>query len=345
MRVLVIRFSALGDIALSIPVIQQLKKQNPNVEITFVSREYLRPLFEPLGVSFIGADLNGKHKGIAGLWRLAQKIKKDFRPDLVIDIHSVMRSWILSSFFRPRARVFRIDKGRDEKKALTAREGKSLKQLTHSAVRYAETFRKAGLQLEFDIRRQPNLEYTGKKAELYWNEIKDRGPFIGIAAFAQHKGKSWPTENFARLLPKFSERGYSFLFFGGPDEVQKVDDLIGNLPNSFNIAGKFDLAGELFLMTKLKCMLAMDSSNMHLAVLAGVKVVSVWGATHPFAGFTPLGDNERYMVEVPVEDLSCRPCSVFGNKECWRGDYACLRDLGTEKVENSMLEALNNIEK
>jgi ADP-heptose:LPS heptosyltransferase len=85
-------------------------------------------------------------------------------------------------------------------------------------------------------------------------------------------------------------------------------------------------------MHKLDGVVAMDSFNMHLAALCNTKVVSIWGGTHHFAGFGPLNDNEKYIVEVSHEELTCRPCSVFGGAPCYRGDWACLNYIKVSKV-------------
>ena len=76
----------------------------------------------------------------------------------------------------------------------------------------------------------------------------------------------------------------------------------------------------------------MDSGNMHLAALSGVPVLSIWGATHPDAGFGPWGQGEEAILQIPTDELTCRPCSVFGNKPCWRGDLACLTSISVETV-------------
>ena len=93
--------------------------------------------------------------------------------------------------------------------------------------------------------------------------------------------------------------------------------------------GKLNMRTELNLMRHLDVMLSMDSANMHLASLVNIPVVSIWGATHPYAGF--MGWKQLPVNTVQL-DLSCRPCSVYGQKPCWRGDYACLRDIKPEQV-------------
>ena len=96
------------------------------------------------------------------------------------------------------------------------------------------------------------------------------------------------------------------------------------------VAGRLKLEQELALMSHLKLMVSMDSANMHLASLAGTPVVSIWGATHPLAGF--MGWNQRTEWAVQADSLPCRPCSIFGNKPCLRGDYACLTGLKAEDI-------------
>ena len=95
-------------------------------------------------------------------------------------------------------------------------------------------------------------------------------------------------------------------------------------------------------MSHLQVMISMDSANMHLASLVNTPVVSIWGATHPYAGF--MGWNQRYENAAQVE-LDCRPCSIYGNKPCLRGDYACLKNISPEqiisKVESLLLTSNN----
>lgn len=89
------------------------------------------------------------------------------------------------------------------------------------------------------------------------------------------------------------------------------------------------ISGELALMNRLDVMVSMDSANMHLASLAGVPVVSVWGATHPYAGFMGWGQSIGNAVQI---DLPCRPCSIYGNKPCLRGDYFCMKNISPEQI-------------
>lgn len=330
MQVLVFRFSALGDIALAVPVLQNIIENNPDAEITFVSRGFTKSILSPLKVNFISADLNQKHKGIFGLFKLFRELKRDTRPTIVIDLHQVLRTKVLNLFFKISGTpVYKIDKGRKAKKLLTQKENKKLKALQHTTLRYVEVFKKAGLKSDFDPNKSFRLEYPSNKIAILKIGTK---PKIGIAPFAQHKGKSLPLSRIKELLDLLEDRAYDVYLFGGPKEKDKLDALKNKNPNRINTAGIGNLSSEISLMHDLDLMIAMDSSNMHLAILAGLKVVSIWGATHSFAGFGPLAENENYKVEVSTEHLTCRPCSVYGNKPCFRGDYACLEGITAASI-------------
>ena len=95
------------------------------------------------------------------------------------------------------------------------------------------------------------------------------------------------------------------------------------IPNTTSLAGKLSLSDELNMISKLRVMISMDSANMHLASLVGTRVVSVWGNT---SICRILGYGQKEEDVVGVKDLTCRPCSVFGDKECYRGDWACLEN-------------------
>ena len=99
-----------------------------------------------------------------------------------------------------------------------------------------------------------------------------------------------------------------------------------------------NLQEELVLMSHLDVMVSMDSANMHLASLVHVPVVSVWGATHPYAGFMGWNQDDDMTVQV---QLPCRPCSVFGNKACYRGDMACMNRITPEMIINKVEKVLD----
>lgn len=325
-KLLVIRFSALGDIAMTVPVVHDLAMQYPELDITMLSREMARPLLErmPKNVHFIAADLKGRHKGLLGLCRLWRDAHlSDF--DYIADFHDVLRTWWLrSEGCLRRKKVAKIDKGRKGKKALTRQKNKVFVQQATSFERYAKVLGQLGFPIKFQFVK---LDYSAfcvlQKA--------DNETWVGIAPFAKHPAKVYPLEKIEQVIKVLSERENTrvFLFGGGAEESQQIERLCAKYNNVQPAKSQQGLLGELALMGQLDVMLSMDSANMHLASLVGTRVVSIWGGTHPFAGF--LGWNQKAEDCIQL-DLPCRPCSVYGNKPCSRGDYACMNGITPEQI-------------
>ena len=179
----------------------------------------------------------------------------------------------------------------------------------------------------------PNLSLilpkTGEKNGLKW---------IGIAPFAKHEGKIYPEELQLKVIEHFAydKRVKVFVFGGGYAEKKIINHWVEKYPGITSMVSKLNIGEELILMSQLDVMYTMDSGNMHLASLVNTPVVSVWGATHPYAGFMGWNQSPENAVQV---DLSCRPCSIYGQKSCYRGDYACLNQINPEKI----IEHINKI--
>ncbi|KAA6318490.1 Lipopolysaccharide core heptosyltransferase RfaQ [termite gut metagenome] len=332
-RFLVIRFSALGDVAMTIPVIHSFAMQYPQHEIVMLSRPVWETVFRmlPGNVSFLCADLRGKHKGIGGLNRLFCQLR-EMNFDYVVDLHDVLRSQYLCFRFKlsgVSTGVF--DKGRVAKKKLVRRRRKVLENQKSSFYRYSEVFKYLGfpfyinfISIYEDLKeKSPQLQpITGEKGNTIW---------IGIAPFAKHKGKIYPLELQEQVVAHFSKdrQVKVFLFGGGESEEKILNEWVMKYPSIISVTGKIRMEAELALMSRLDVMLSMDSANMHLASLVNIPVISIWGATHPYAGFGGWNQPVENCVQV---DLKCRPCSVFGNKKCFRGDYICLFGIEPEQI-------------
>lgn len=317
--VLAIRFSAMGDVAMTIPVMREVLAANPELTIVFVTNKNWGALCEGIPrLIFYPVDLKGAHKGVAGLYKLFTALRKD-HPEIkaVADLHHVLRSRIMRSFYRflgiP---VAVIDKGRAGKKQLTRRENKVLQPLETTISRYRGVFAALGLQAT-PVPAMPRPLSTRKK--------------IGIAPFATYNEKTYPLTSMEAVIGRLLEKDDAdiLLFGGGAAEVAQLEAMAAKYPALTVVAGRHHLQEELQIIRQLHVMVSMDSANMHLASLFGVPVVSVWGATHPFAGFMGFGQREENAVQI---DLYCRPCSVFGNKPCFRGDHACMEQLAPERV-------------
>lgn len=313
-----------------VPVIKMLLQQHPELSITFVSDKKLAPFFTNIeNCEFIGADLNGEHKGFTGLYRLFTSISNKQKIDAIADLHSVVRTHVLKLFFTLTGKkIFTIDKGRAEKKKLTAKQKSNFHPLKSGFQRYADVFEEMG----YSINLQPSmLKKTTlplpDNAKVYFEHKQ----CIGIAPFAKHAEKMYNVNKMKLVVEELSKLNINILLFGGGAQEKNILDswINENHPNVINITGKFNLQEELAIISHLKLMCSMDSANMHLASMYNIPVVSIWGATHPYAGFLGWGQSDHNVVSV---DLPCRPCSVYGNKKCWRGDNACMEQITPEKI-------------
>lgn len=342
MKLLIIRLSAFGDVAMTVPVIDTLAKQYRQLEITVLSRPFVAPLFAemPANVRFKGVDVK-QYRGLGGLCRLFGELKKD-KYDAVADLHNVLRSRVLRTLFSlSGVRTAHIDKGHREKKALARPRHKVMRQLASSFSRYEDVFGKLGYPVKTDFH---SIYGDGKgDASLFRTIIgmPDAKPWIGIAPFAAHKGKKLPEATVAALTRELSALHPDwriFLFGAGEAEQTLLEDWASGKPNVESLAGKLKLNQELALMSHLSVMVSMDSANMHLASLTGTPVVSVWGATHPLAGFMGWKQSTDNAVQT---ELPCRPCSIFGNKPCLRKDYACLTQITPRQIIDKIDKLIN----
>ena len=330
-RILLIRFSALGDVAMLAPVVREAAKLNGGCEFTVLSKVACGALFEGLAenVRFIGADVKHEYKGIGGLLRLFGELHAQHF-DCVVDMHDVLRTKVLRKLFRLHGyKVYKINKHRELRRLITAEgDKKQLKQLPTAFENYQSALKECGLIVngnEMPICR--NVEMTECR----------KGGLIGIAPFAAHQGKIYPLKKMEEVIANVNVP-VNVILFGGGDEEMAIMRGWADKYNNVRLAADEckGLKEELQLMAKLDVMLSMDSANMHLASLVGTRVVSIWGATHPYAGFLGWGQSMDDCIQ--RHDLKCRPCSIYGNKPCMRGDMACM-EIEPETIVNQLSQA------
>ncbi len=325
MTILGYRFSAFGDVAMVATVFKEFLEQNPDVKLVIVSRENFRDLFDGMPrLHFKGVDFD-EYKGFIGLRKLAKELISEFNPCQIADFHDVIRTKILNRYFKSRGfQISVIDKGKEEKELLTDIWNLEKKPLKTTVERYADVLRNLGHPVTLSHRYVPSQHRTGG---------------IGFAPFAQHFGKMLPLEKSFEVAKILATQQPVYFFGGRGEESEILQRWQNEIPNTVNLAGKLTLKEELQKISELHLMISMDSANMHLASLAGTRCISVWGATHHFAGFLGYGQSTDDIVH--VKDLTCRPCSVFGDKECYRGDYACLNEIHAEDVVGKVLGVSN----
>lgn len=307
-HILVIRLSAMGDVAMTVPVLQAFTTQYPEVKLTVLTRPFFAPFFRDLkNVSVFSIDLDKTHKGILGLFRLSRTLKK-LNIDAVADLHNVLRTNVLKFYFFEKT-YKQINKGRKEKKALIT--GEIFEPLKSTHQRYAEVFERLGFKIEL---KNPSFAHKKviPKVILDRLDTQNKKKWIGIAPFAQYQSKMYPLDKM-KLVIKGLQDHYNLFLFGGKAEQTQLDALVSS-KNTINCAGLFSLDEELDLISNLDLMLSMDSGNAHLAAMLGVKVLTVWGVTHPYTGFGAFNQPNDFHLTPNRADYPKLPTSVYGNQ-------------------------------
>lgn len=315
-HIAVIRLSAMGDVAMTVPVLRAFVQQHQSVKITVVSRPFFQPFFDEIpNVSFFAVDLNGRHKGTMGLFKLYADLNK-LNIDAIADLHNVLRSIVLRNLFALGGKkVAYTDKGRAEKKALTRAENKIFEPVKSMVERHVETFKNLGFYIDLTNPVFPEkakltdeiLKISGEKNNLHW---------IGIAPFAQYESKVYPLDLMQKVIDELANNTTHkiFLFGGGKKETELLHTLAADKNNVIVVAGKVKFLQELQLISNLDVMLSMDSGNAHIAAMLGVKGVTLWGATHPYAGFKPFNQPFENCLTADRTKYPLLPTSVYGNK-------------------------------
>lgn len=338
-HILVIRLSAMGDVAMAVPVLRVFSQKYPDVKITVLSRPFFKPFFEDIpNLDFLEADVYGEHKRF-GLIKLANEAK-DLGIDAVADLHNVIRSKIITKYLKFKGlETATIDKGRAEKKALIAAKGEAISQLKTTHQRYADVFEKLGFPLNLGKHIAPPKKRLSPKLNgLLGVESKK---LIGIAPFAAHQSKMYPLSLMAEVIRELDEtdKYRIFLFGGGKKEIKLLKEMEIPFANVTNVAGKLSFEEELALISNLDLMLSMDSGNGHLAAMYGVPVITLWGVTHPFAGFVPFNQPDNNQLLSDRKEYPLIPTSIYGNKFP-KGYDDAMKTISPEKVVQKVRELL-----
>ncbi len=298
----------MGDVAMTVPILRALTHQYPQVKITVLTRSFFASFFKNLpNVSVYPADLKEKHKGVIGLYKLSKELR-NLGIDAVADLHNVLRSKILKLFLFG-IKTVQIDKGRAEKKALV--KGEEFQQLKTTHQRYVDVFEALGFKLDMSNPTFPEKSILNDRIKSILGDVSKKR--IGVAPFAAHEGKMYPLDAMKDVIKALSKDYKVILFGGGQKEIDILNEFEIAFENVVNVAGKLSIDEELDVISNLDVMLSMDSGNAHMAAMLGVKVVTVWGVTHPFAGFAPFKQPKDYALLSDRNQFPKIPTSVYGN--------------------------------
>lgn len=335
-NILVVRLSAMGDVILTLPVIRSILNLNPELTITVLTKEPFHCFFSNIErLHVVTAKVNKDHKSVAGIIKLKKELTSQRAFDAVIDLHDVLRSRLLSFLFRISGTpIYRIKKDRAAKKKII--KTKVTTPLPHTAERYLEVFKSAGLKTDFSmvLKTMPGINVS--EADLLLADKfcvpKPEIIKIGFAPFAKHATKTLPLQKCEELIKKLTAKKYGVFLLGGKEEQPQFEEWTKRHEGVYSTLS-LTLLEQTALLQRMNAVISMDSANMHLAAVQGIPVISIWGATHPCFGFSGVHTDSSTWISTP-HPLPCRPCSVFGNKPCSNlsSPLACLHEIDVDEI-------------
>jgi len=315
-HIAVMRLSAMGDVAMTVPILRAFNAKYPNVKLTVISTPFFQPLFNDLpNVSFLPFDKKGKHKGFLGLFRLFLDLRKS-NIDAFADLHNVLRLKVFRKLLALTGKkVAFTHKGRTEKKEVTRAVNKIFRRLPTVFERHSKVFSALGFPIDLSNPTFPDKSKLSSEILSFVGEKTQK--WIGIAPFAQHDSKVYPLDLMEKVIDQLAQNPGNkiVLFGGGKKEIIALESLTKSYNNVISVAGKLEFNQEIQLISNLDVMLSMDSGNGHIAAIFGVKTITLWGATHPYLGFSPFHQPEENSLVSDRNLYPKLPTSIYGNKK------------------------------
>ena len=346
-KILIIRLSSMGDIILTLPVVEALKKEYPDSEILFLCKKKYRDLLHnnPRINRVIEFDSERDHKGINGITRLIKTLKA-LQFDLILDLHSNLRSFFIRNLvpaeFKKKynkrwlARLFMV-------------YFKTFKvKSKHTLDCYMESLQKLGIKskskiLKFYLSEKDKVWANKFLSENDWNQKRI---LLGMAPGARWNAKKWDKDKFAKVAKILSRKfPLDVILFGDKndtDTISWIDEELSSkieLKKNPNIIHAVDLPFNQVAGILQRCdvLVTNDSGLMHLASFLKVPVIAIFGPTHPGLGFSPLGQDS---LVIKVNE-KCSPCSLHGKRKCYKKERYCMDRISPEQVADKASEFLN----
>ena len=338
-KILIIRFSSLGDIILATPLLRVLHIRFPSSRIDFVVRkEYAELIRNNKNLHYL-YEFDAR-TGMTGLHKLKIQLRAE-HSDLVIDIHNSLRSrylrWMLGV-----NEVVVLSKHLFARTILIQLKKNFYHRVISVADRYIEPVQQFGIEndgqgLELAIPEEIRAQTAAKMKSM---EIQPLKRMIGFCPSAKHATKCWPQDRFKELGVKLSkELNATILLFGGMQDKEKCSAIAQEINLSGGEGSARDLSGELSILESAVAMEACDlivtndTGLMHVASAMKKKVVAIFGPTVREFGFFPVGKDQVVLERL---NLSCRPCSHIGGKSCPEGHFRCMKEIQVEEVIKSI---------
>lgn len=313
MKILLIRFSSIGDIVLTFPVVHAIRKAFPEAKIHFASKKSFETVL--LGVE----GIHKFHLLSDSFSSFKSEIKSEGF-DFIIDLHNNLRTRRLTLSIP--SKIARFDKLNLRKWLLTRFKFNALPNI-HVVDRYLETLKVLGINSVDQTRNQFRIPSSSSI------NIQDRfpmlnGSFVAVAIGAQFKTKRVPKEKWLEI---FRESDSRFLIVGGEMDREIGDWLVDNCPSKIivNTCGELTILESASIVSQAKSLLTNDTGMMHIAACFDTQIISIWGNTTPEFGMSPYRPEGKKTDQLfQVEGLSCRPCSKIGHQECPKKHFHCM---------------------
>jgi len=313
MKFLVVRFSSIGDIVLTSPVVRCLKQQVKDAEVHYLAKKSFAAVIEHN--PFIDKKIYLENE----LDELIPQLKNE-KYDFIIDLHHNIRTLKIKSALGVKS--FSFNKLNIEKWLIVNLKMNRLPAM-HIVDRYMETVKSFGV-----VNDGKGLDYfitqeDGKAVEKLLPSFQPG--YIAFVIGAKHNTKKLPFEKIVSIISRINR---PVLLMGGKEDFDEAEKIISAIQNKivFNACGKFSLNESAALIKHAEKVISHDTGLMHIAAAFKKEIISVWGNTIPEFGMYPYyGDFEKRNTRFEVTGLSCRPCTKIGFDKCPKGHFKCMK--------------------
>jgi ADP-heptose:LPS heptosyltransferase len=312
-KILIIRFSSIGDIVLTTPVIRCIKQQLPQVELHFVTKASFKNVLD------LNPHINKLHTFEKEITELTQKLS-DEKFDIVVDLHKNLRSYRLKRALKTKSYSF--DKINLRKFLAVNFKMRSVLPQKHIVERYFETVlplgvKSDGLGLDYFIPSNEEVAVFSK----HFKEVPTK--YLALVVGGSYYTKKIPLNKLKEIVERSP---LPIILLGGDKDRIIAEELSKTFPSIINFCGSLSLHQSASVLRQAEWVITSDTGLMHIAAAFGKKIISVWGNTIPEFGMSAYKPNsENLMLE--VKELTCRPCSKLGHKKCPVGHFKCMNDI------------------
>ncbi|MCK4403653.1 MAG: glycosyltransferase family 9 protein [candidate division Zixibacteria bacterium] len=330
-KILIIRFSSLGDVILTTPVIGVLKTKFPQSRIFFLTKAQYGDILrnDPRIFSLIEFDPRGRHKGISGFFKLIEKLRTyDF--DLLVDLHANLRSFFVRHPTKSKIKL------KYNKRWLSRFLMVHCKFLKIKAIHTVDSYMKVLKKMQINTPEKNPLIFLSRDDEessrlfLLEQKVEKDDIVVGVHPGARWQTKRWDEGKFKQVCQDLIGRdNCKIMLLGDAGDEKLVEKIKQDLPNEkvINAVG-LPLGRFMSLIRRCDCLIINDSGPMHIASALQVPVVAIFGPTHPKLGFSPVGSKNMVL----CANVKCSPCSLHGEKRCSKKSRFCMDLIGPEMV-------------